>query len=133
MEKSIQTGHAWNLVIIDGESFYADVTVDSDIIKLNLPFKYIQSQDEIEKHGLAVYLAPPYKVEGLSKEKKEELVAYQFELAHKNQTSILKKRPTELPYSKNRIAEGVSRASQIANNLLIEANSREEDNHGIEK
>ena len=43
-----------------------------------------------------------------------------------SQMTVFKRRPTELPYSKNRIAEGVSRAGQIADKLLIAANSREE-------
>lgn len=206
--------HVWNLVTIDGDTFYADVTWDNNLIKSNYVFQYIQSQDEIEQDKKALFGTPPYKVEGLSKEKKDELVAYQFELAHEreferkmqierrsnnisfisclymmstslydakgkftftqkmletlvtnyslenvieachklnnaqleqrinellakmlkaqpkeklSQMPVFEKRPTELPYSKNRIAEGVSRASQIANQLLIVANLREED------
>lgn len=207
-------GHAWNLVTIDGETFYADVTWDNNLIKSNYVFQYIQSQEEIEQDKKSLFKTLPYKVEGLSKEKKEELIAYQFELAHEREferkmqierdfnnisfrsciymistslydakgkftftqkmletlvanyslenvieachkinnaqlqqrinellTKMLKeqskeklsqmpvfaKRPTELPYSKNRIAEGVARASQIANQLLTVANSREEE------
>lgn len=122
-------GHAWNLVAIDGETFYADVTWDNNLIKSNYAFKYIQSQDEIEQDKKVLFRTPPYKVDGLSKEKKEELIAYQFEIAHEREfkMQISERKPTELPYSKNRIAEGVSRASQIANQLLIVANSREED------
>lgn len=207
-------GHAWNLVTIDGETFYADVTWDNNLIKSNYVFQHIQSQDEIEQDKKSLLKILPYKVEGLSKEKKEELIAYQFELAHEreferkmqiekefnnisfrsclymittslydargkftftqkmletlvtnyslenvieacrkinnvqlqqrinellekmlseqqkeklSQMPVFEKRPTELPYSKNRIAEGVSRASQIAEQLLIATNSREEE------
>lgn len=207
-------GHAWNIVTIDGESFYADVTWDSYAIKSNYVFQHIQSQDEIEQDKKVLLQNFPYKVEGLSKVKKEELVAYQFELAHereferkiqiekkfnnmslksclymmntslhdakgkftftqkmletlvsnyslenvikachkindeqlesrinellekmlrkqseeeKAQMPLFEKRPTKLPYSNKRIAEGVSGASKIATQLLIAANSREED------
>lgn len=206
-------GHVWNRVTIDGETFYADVTWDNNLIKSNYVFQHIQSQDEIEQDKKVLFQTSLYKVEGLSKEKKDELVAYQFELAHEreferkmqierkfnnisfgsclymmstslydakgkftftqkmletlvasyslenvieachkinnpqlenrinellekmlkeqpkeklSQMTVFKRRPTELPYSKNRIAEGVSRAGQIADKLLIAANSREE-------
>ena len=205
--------HASNLVTIDGETFYADVTWDSPLLNSNYAFRYIQSQDEIEQDKKELSITPPYKVEGLSKEEKEKLLEYQFELAHERECEIkmqverkfkkinplnsclymintslydargkftftpkmletlvtnyslekvieachkinnaqleqrinellmemqkkqpneklpkmpvVERRPTELPYSKNRIAEGVSRASNIANQLLIVANSRE--------